>query len=84
MKSLKVVILTLLMLPLTLEAQTVIEGSVTDTLRHPVEAYVTVAPKGTSSILDFADTDAQGHYRLTVTATTACATPSAFDTTAES
>ena len=64
MKSLKVVILTLLMLPLTLQAQTVIEGNVTDSLHRAVDAYVTVAPKATASILDFADTDAKGHYRL--------------------
>ena len=50
-------------------AQTVIEGTVTDSLGHAVEAYVTVVAKGSSAILNFADTDAKGHYRLSFTAT---------------
>ena len=49
-------------------AQTVIEGSVTDSLGHAIDAYVTVAPKGTGNILGFADTDSKGHYRLQFTA----------------
>ena len=42
------------------KAQIVIEGSVTDSLGMAVEAYVTVSPKGTGSIIGFADTDAKG------------------------
>lgn len=49
---------------LTANAQTVIEGTVTDSLGHAVDAYVTVAPKGTGNILGFADTDAKGYYKL--------------------
>lgn len=45
-------------------AQTVIEGTVLDARGKAVEAYVTVAPKGTGTILNFADTDAKGHYKL--------------------
>ena len=45
-------------------AQTVIEGVVTDSLGQAVDAYVTVSPKGTGSIIGFADTDAKGHYKL--------------------
>ena len=48
----------------SLNAQTVIEGTVLDARGKPVEAYVTVAPKGTGTILNFADTDAKGHYKL--------------------
>ena len=48
-------------------AQTIIEGNVTDSLGRAVDAYVTVAPKGTGNILGFADTDAKGHYRLEFT-----------------
>jgi len=45
-------------------AQTIIEGNVTDSLGQAVDAYVTVSPKGTGSIIGFADTDAKGHYKL--------------------
>ena len=45
-------------------AQTVIEGTVTDSLGQAVDAYVTVSPKGTGSIIGFADTDAKGYYKL--------------------
>lgn len=48
-------------------AQTVIEGTVADAQGKHVEAYVSVAPKGTANILGFADTDAKGHYRLEFT-----------------
>ena len=49
------------------QSQTVIEGTVLDAQGKTVEAYVTVAPKGTGNILGFADTDAKGHYRLEFT-----------------
>ena len=45
-------------------AQTIIEGNVTDSLGQAVDAYVTVSPKGTGSIIGFADTDTKGHYKL--------------------
>ena len=45
-------------------AQTIIEGVVTDSLGQAVDAYVTVSPKGTGSIIGFADTDAKGYYKL--------------------
>ena len=48
------------------EAQTVVEGTVTDSLGMAVEAYVTVSPKGTGSIIGFADTDAKGNYKLEI------------------
>ena len=48
----------------TIDAQTVIEGTVLDAAGKSVDAYVTVAPKGTGNILSFADTDQKGHYRL--------------------
>ena len=54
---------------LTANAQTVIEGTVTDSLGHAVDAYVTVAPKGTGNILGFADTDAKGYYKLSFKST---------------
>ena len=47
--------------------KTVIEGTVLDAQGKTVEAYVTVAPKGTGNILGFADTDAKGHYKLEFT-----------------
>ena len=53
---------------LTAHAQkTVIEGTVLDAQGKSVDAYVTVAPKGTGNILGFADTDAKGHYKLEFT-----------------
>lgn len=53
---------------LTTHAQkTVIEGTVLDAQGKSVDAYVTVAPKGTGNILGFADTDAKGHYKLEFT-----------------
>ena len=63
------IITTLLALAtLTAHAQkTVIEGTVLDAQGKSVDAYVTVAPKGTGNILGFADTDTKGHYRLEFT-----------------
>jgi hypothetical protein len=46
------------------QAQTIIEGMVTDSLGHAVDAYVTISPKGTGNIIGFADTDAKGYYKL--------------------
>ena len=69
-KMYKRLITTILALAaLTANAQTVIEGTVTDSLGHAVDAYVTVAPKGTGNILGFADTDAKGYYKLSFTST---------------
>ena len=51
-------------------AQTIIEGVVTDSLGQAVDAYVTVSPKGTGSIIGFADTDAKGYYKLQFKSTT--------------
>ena len=60
--------LTLALVALTANAQkTVIEGTVLDAQGKTVEAYVTVAPKGTGNILGFADTDSKGHYKLEFT-----------------
>ena len=64
LKRLLTAILLQYTLALPMQAQTVIEGNVTDSLHRAVDAYVTVAPTATASILDFADTDAKGHYRL--------------------
>ena len=47
--------------------KTVIEGTVLDAQGKKVDAYVTVAPKGTGNILGFADTDSKGHYKLEFT-----------------
>ena len=47
--------------------KTVIEGTVLDAQGKTVDAYVTVAPKGTGNILGFADTDNKGHYKLEFT-----------------
>lgn len=45
-------------------AQTIIEGTVTDSLGQATEAYITVSPKGTGSIVGYGDTDAKGRYRV--------------------
>ena len=45
-------------------AQSTIEGMVTDSLGHAADAYITVSPKGTGSIVGFADTDSKGHYKV--------------------
>ncbi len=50
--------------PCSAGAQTVIEGTVTDSFGQAVDAFVTVGPKGTGGILKYADTDDKGHYRL--------------------
>ena len=50
----------------TAHAQTIIEGTVLDAQGKAVDAYVTAAPKGSSNILGFADTDSKGHYRLEI------------------
>jgi hypothetical protein len=67
--SRKNIITTLLALvALTANGQkTVIEGTVLDAQGKSVDAYVTVAPKGTGNILGFADTDSKGHYKLEFT-----------------
>ena len=58
----------LALVALTANAQkTVIEGTVLDAQGKTVDAYVTVAPKGTGNILGFADTDSKGHYKLEFT-----------------
>lgn len=63
-------IATIISLAGPLHAQTVIEGTVLDSLGHTIEAYVTVSPRGAGggSILGFSDTDSKGHYRLEFTA----------------
>lgn len=49
------------------KSQTIIEGTVLDAQGKTVDAYVTVAPKGTGNILGFADTDSKGNYKLEFT-----------------
>lgn len=75
------IITTLLALAaLTAHAQkTVIEGTVLDAQGKSVDAYVTVAPKGTGNILGFADTDAKGHYKLEFTTQADSVTVTASD-----
>ncbi len=63
-----IITMLLVLTALTAHAQkTVIEGTVLDAQGKTVDAYVTVAPKGTGNILGFADTDAKGHYKLEFT-----------------
>lgn len=63
-----IITMLLALTALTAHAQkTVIEGTVLDAQGKTVDAYVTVAPKGTGNILGFADTDAKGHYKLEFT-----------------
>lgn len=50
--------------PVSLQAQTVIDGSVLTTQEKPVEAYVSATDKTTGSILAYADVDSKGIYRL--------------------
>ena len=63
-KSIVTFILALAAVCGKVEAQTTIEGTITDSLGVAVDAYVTVSPRGVSNIIGFADTDAKGHYRL--------------------
>ena len=68
MKKRQLIIIILTLMALVAHAQkTVIEGTVLDAQGKTVEAYVTVAPKGTGNILGFADTDSKGHYKLEFT-----------------
>ena len=52
------------LLPSLLKAQHVIEGVVSDRQGLAVNAYITVCPKGNSSIIGFADTDSKGYYQI--------------------
>ncbi len=45
-------------------AQTVITGTVTDIDGKPADAYVTASAKDSGSIIDFADTNSKGAYKL--------------------
>ena len=63
MKSV-LLMLVILVIGGRMQAQTVIEGTVTDSLGQAVDAYVTVSPKGSGNIIGFADTDAKGYYKL--------------------
>ena len=67
----KLTILTLILAALCsgLHAQTIIEGTVLDVQGKVVDAYVTAAPKSTSYILGFANTDSKGHYKLEIKTT---------------
>ena len=49
---------------LNIQSQTIIEGIVLDAQGKPVDAFVTVSLKSSSNILSFADTDANGKYKL--------------------
>ncbi len=53
-----------------MKGQTVIEGVVTDSVGNAVEAYLTVMPKGTGSVIAFADADAKGAYKVSFRADT--------------
>ncbi len=47
-----------------LSAQTVIQGTVLDEQSHAVDAFVAVSPKGSGSMIAYADTDEKGQYKL--------------------
>ncbi|MBQ4276947.1 MAG: hypothetical protein II750_02460 [Bacteroidaceae bacterium] len=47
-----------------LSAQSIVEGLVTDSLSHPLDAYIMLAAHGSGTILAWADTDPNGYYRL--------------------
>lgn len=51
-----------------LSAQSVVEGLVTDSLSHPLDAYIMLAAHGSGTILAWADTDPNGYYRLSFSA----------------
>jgi hypothetical protein len=46
------------------QSQTIIEGTVTDSLGRAVDAFITISPKGTGNIIGFADTEEKGYYKL--------------------
>ena len=46
------------------QSQTIIEGTVTDSLGRAVDAFITISPKGTGNIIGFADTDVNGYYKF--------------------
>lgn len=47
-----------------LSAQTVIQGTVLDEQSNAVDAFVSVSPKGSGSMIAYADTDEKGQYKL--------------------
>ena len=57
-------IITILFSVSRAQGQTIIEGTVTDSLGRAVDAFVTISPKGTGNIIGYADTDAKGYYKL--------------------
>lgn len=59
-------IIFLITMQFALHAQTVIKGYVLDTHGKAVDAYVTVSVKGTGNILEFADTDSKGEYKIEI------------------
>ncbi|MBR4433708.1 MAG: hypothetical protein IKS80_04285, partial [Bacteroidaceae bacterium] len=64
MNKIVFVVVTFAFVSFSAQAQTVIQGTVTDVQGKAVEAYVTVAPKGVQGIIGFADTDEKGRYRV--------------------
>lgn len=62
-----VTLVTLIVLPLMMQAQAVIEGTVRGKDNADEGVYLTVMPKGATNILGYADTDNKGHYKLIFT-----------------
>ena len=57
-------IITILVTVGKAQGQTIIEGTITDSLGRAVDAFITISPKGTGNIIGFADTDVNGYYKL--------------------
>lgn len=58
---------TLLLLFCTLSssfAQIIVSGHVRDSIGNPVQAFVTLSPKGTGAMEEYADADEKGYYRI--------------------
>ena len=63
-KRLYIIILCLCAMVRPATAQTTIQGIVLDEQGKAVDAFVTVSPKGSGSMIAYADTDEKGQYKL--------------------
>ena len=45
-------------------AQIIVSGHVRDSIGNPVQAFVTLSPKGTGAMEGYADADEKGYYRI--------------------
>ena len=63
-KKLYIIIMCVFAIVCPVTAQTVIQGTVLDEQSKPVDAFITVLPKGSGNMIAYSDTDEKGNYKL--------------------